>query len=75
MIEDLIKVLSNIVAHPGEAKYLSIRVGSKIISKNIIHTPGAMELLRSEAGFKDERKYNSSKSQGKKLDSAPLNWF
>ena len=41
------KVLANIVAHPAEAKYRTLRLANKRVQETIVDVDGGVELLQA----------------------------
>ena len=48
----LVKLLTNVVNHPGELKYRQVRLGNKIIEEKLLPASGAFEVLFS-CGFEE----------------------
>ena len=48
----LVKLLTNVVNHPGELKYRQVRLGNKTIEEKLLPASGAFEVLFS-CGFEE----------------------
>merc|ERR1719158_298001 len=49
----LLKLLGNIVAHPGEAKYRHLRTSNLVLKEKVFDVPGAKDLLLA-LGFEEK---------------------